>query len=331
MADVAVVGGGISGIACATALADAGLTVDVFDRGHRLGGRLATSTLRETGTAYDGRVVDVGAAYFTVDDPGFGEVVGDWIDRGLARPWTDTFHLADGAQILGIKTGPMRYAAPRGLRSLVEDLATVLPSDLVEIRHPVDVTRVDVREDSASIGDHSYRAVALCGPDPQMDSLVPVEPDRGGFADPPGHAAPLWEPVIALTAVYPERTWDFDAAFVNDDPVLSFLADDGSRRGDDAPVLVAHSTPVLAAGHLVDPVTAAPAMLAVLRNLSGAVPAWFAVKRWTYARPAHARPEPFVFDGVVGRAGDGWAGQPRTQSAWVSGDSLGRAMGEALT
>ena len=153
-----------------------------------------------------------------------------------------------------------------------------------------------------------------------MDVLVPFD------------HAPMWEPVLALVAVYDVRTWDFDGAFVNDDPVLSFVADDGSRRGDGAPVLVAHSTPVLAAGHLANPVTAAPAMLAVLGNLSqGGVPSWFTVKRWTYARPAHARPEVFAFDGIVGRAGDGWAGVPRTQSAWVSGDALGRAMGEALT
>ena len=318
MADVAVIGGGISGIACATALADAGLTVDVLDRGHRLGGRLATSTLRDTGTAYDGRPVDVGASYFTVDDPGFGELVGDWVDRGLVRPWTDTFHIADGTTILGTKSGPMRYAAPRGLRSLVEDLATQLPSDLVEIRHPIDVTAVDIRGDAVRVVDRDYRAVALCGPDPQMDALVPA--DR----------APLWEPVMSLTAVYPERSWDFDGVFVNDDPVLSFIADDGTRRGDDAPVLVAHSTPVLAAGHLADPVTAVPAMLAVLRNLSGGAPAWFNVKRWTYARPAQARPASFALDGVVGRAGDAWHGEPRTQSAWVSGDALGRALAEQL-
>jgi len=318
MADVAVIGGGISGIACATALADAGLTVDVLDRGHRLGGRLATQTLRETGTEYDGRVVDVGASYFTVDDAGFGRVVGDWIDRGLVRPWTDTFHIADGSTLLGTKSGPVRFAAPRGLRSVVEDLAAVLPSDLVEIRHPIDVTSVDVGDGGVSVAGRDYRAVALCGPDPQMDALVAAS------------SAPMWEPVMALVAVYPERTWDFDGAFVNDDPVVSFVADDGSRRGDGAPVLVAHSTPVFAAGHLAEPVTAAPAMLAVLRNLSGAVPAWFTVKRWTYARPAHARAEAFSFDGVVGRAGDSWAGQPRTQSAWVSGDALGREMAGAL-
>jgi renalase len=318
MADVAVVGGGISGIACAAALADAGLTVDVFDRGHRLGGRLATQTLRDTGTPCDGRVVDVGAAYFTVDDMGFGQVVGDWIDRGMVRPWTDTFHLADGSAVLGTKTGPMRYAAPRGLRSLVEDLASELPSDLVEIRHPIDVTELHRTPDGVRVADRDYRAVALCGPDPQMASLAQTSD------------APLWEPVIALTAIYAERTWDFDGAFVNDDPVLSFIADDGSRRGDEAPVLVAHSTPVMAAGHLAEPITAAPAMLAVLRSLTGSAPEWFTAKRWTYARPAHARPEAYSFDGVIGRAGDGWNGEPRTQSAWVSGDALGRAMGERL-
>ena len=320
MADVAVIGGGISGVSCAGALAELGCTVDVYDRGHRLGGRLATQTLRDTGTAYDGRPVDVGASYFTVDDARFGNVVGDWIGRGLLCPWTDTFHIADGSGVIGTKVGPMRYAAPLGLRSLDEDLAGALPSDLVEIRHPFDVTGIDVGPDSVRIADREYRAVALCGPDPQMDVLVP------------GDHAPLWEPVLALVAVYDDRTWDFDGVFVNDDPVLSFVADDGSRRGDDAPVLVAHSTPVLAAGHLANPVTAAPAMLAVLGNLSqGGVPSWFTVKRWTYARPAHARPEVFAFDGVVGRAGDGWTGVPRTQSAWVSGDALGRAMGEALT
>ena len=180
MADVAVIGGGISGIACATALADAGLTVDVLDRGHRLGGRLATQTLRDTGTAYDGRVVDVGASYFTVDDARFGSVVGDWIDRGIVRPWTDTFHIADGSGLLGTKSGPVRYAAPRGLRSLVEDLASVLPSDLVEIRHPLDVTGVTIDDTAVHVADRDYRAIALCGPDPQMDALVPVE------------HAPLW-------------------------------------------------------------------------------------------------------------------------------------------
>ena len=323
MADVAVVGGGISGIACAGALAAAGFTVDVLDRGQRLGGRLAAQTLRDTGTAYDGRPVDVGAAYFTCDDSEFSGVVADWLDRGKAREWTDTFHVADGAGLLGTKLGPMRYAAPRGLRSLVEDLAVRLPSDLVSIRHPQDVAEVIVSEDGVRVGDSTYRAVALCGPDPQMARLVP------GIDLP---TAPLWEPVLALTAVYDQRGWgEVDGVFVNDDAVLSFIADDGRRRGDDAPVIVVHSSPVLAVAHLDDPVQAAPAMLAGLRRiLTHAEPQWFGIKRWTYARPAQARQESCFFDGIVGLAGDAWAGGPRTQSAWVSGRSLGQEIGAVL-
>jgi len=136
---VAVIGGGISGIACAGALAAGGVPVRVFDRGHRIGGRLAAQTLRGTGTVYDGRVVDVGAAYFTARDDRFVEVVDGLIERAVVRPWTDTFHVADPRGIVGPKLGPMRYATPRGLRSVVEDLAGLLPDDLVDIRHPIDV------------------------------------------------------------------------------------------------------------------------------------------------------------------------------------------------
>jgi len=321
MADVAVVGAGISGVACAAALADAGLSVDLLDRGHRLGGRLAAQTLRDTGTRYDGRIVDVGASYFVADDPRFAAVVDDWLERDIARRWTDTFHVADGGGLLGTKTGPWRYAAPRGLRSLVEDLAAQLPSDLVAIAHPRDVSDVVRQGHVVSVDGVEYRAVALCGPDPQMQALMPRTD------------APRWEPVVALTAVWDERTWgDVDGVFVNDDAILTFIADDGRRRGDGAPVLVAHSDPVFAAGHLADPPTAAPMMLAALERIIGAGnPDWFSVKRWTYARPAQARSAEFDFDGAVGWAGDAWCGQPRTQSAWISGDSLGRAMAVALT
>jgi len=328
MADVAVIGGGISGIACARALAARGISVDVLDRGRAIGGRLATQTLRDSGTPWDGRVVDVGASYLTADDPAFVAVVRDWVARGVARGWTDTFHVADAAGIIGPKLGPMRYAAPGGMRSLVVDLASRLPADLVDVRHPVDIAGpVEIGSGGVRVDGADYRAAALCGPDPQMLTLAPAGPVRDALEH-----SPTWEPVMALTAVYDGRTWGpLDGVFVNDDAVLTFVADDGRRRGDDAPVLVAHSTPVLAAAHLRDPAAAAPAMLSALRQIvAGVDPDWFTVKRWTYARPARSRDEDHVLDGVVGAAGDSWARGPRTQAAWVSGDSLGRALADRL-
>jgi renalase len=55
--------------------------------------------------------------------------------------------------------------------------------------------------------------------------------------------AQKWEPVLTAVCTYRKRSWpDFRGAFVNDHPVLATVCDDGDRRGDHAPVLVAHST-----------------------------------------------------------------------------------------
>ena len=53
-----VIGAGISGLACARALTEAGVPVRVLDRGNRAGGRMASRTLH-------GRQVDLGASYLT--------------------------------------------------------------------------------------------------------------------------------------------------------------------------------------------------------------------------------------------------------------------------
>jgi renalase len=62
--NIAVVGAGIAGIACARTLANAGHHVTVFDKGDRAGGRVA-SVDTPFGT------FDHGAQYFTVRDPRF--------------------------------------------------------------------------------------------------------------------------------------------------------------------------------------------------------------------------------------------------------------------
>ena len=144
-----------------------------------------------------------------------------------------------------------------------------------------------------------------------------------------------WEPVLAMVARWPERVWtELDGVYVNESPILTFVADDGARRGDGAPVLVAHADPVFSAGHLDDPEAAAPAMLAELVALLGldaldarSQPEWLQVKRWGVARPAQQRDEPFhLGDARVGLAGDGWHGRPRIEAAYLSGDALGHEL-----
>lgn len=312
-----VVGAGISGVACARALDAAGVPVRVLDRGRRPGGRMASRTFAD-------RVVDLGASYLTAE-PGapFAAVVEDWVARGVARPWTDTFAVAGPGGLEDRKTGPVRYAAPGGLRSLVADLARGL-----DVRQEVTVQRVTGGPDAADVDGEAVPAAVLAVPGPQARRLVD-DPLAGAVLD-----GSDWQPSLAVVLGFDRRAWDADlhGAFVHDDDAVEWIADDGDRRGDGAPVLVAHTPPALAARHLDRPEDALPAVAAAVARVLGLAsePAWTAVHRWTFAKPASPREEPYGLAGRVGACGDGWSAPSRVQSAWSSGNTLGSTLAALL-
>jgi predicted NAD/FAD-dependent oxidoreductase len=269
-----------------------------------------------------GRPVDLGASYFTVPDGSpFAGVVADWQRRGLARPWTDTFAVAGPDGLTGSKPGPLRWGAAAGLRSLVVDLATGLD---VVAEHTVEQVRLD-DAGQPSIDGEAVGAVVLALPDPQAQRLL-EPPVAATLALDPGS----WQPALAVALGFGQRAWpaDLHGAFVHDSPVLDWLADDGSRRGDGAPVLVAHTTPALAGQHLADPDRAVPEVVAAVRRLLqiDADPDWTHVHRWSYAKPGNPRAQDFGLTGRIGVCGDGWAAPSRVESAWRSGDALGRRL-----
>jgi predicted NAD/FAD-dependent oxidoreductase len=291
---VVVVGAGIAGLACARELTAAGVTVRVHERGRVVGGRLASKRL-------DGRYADIGAAYFVADDPAFARLAGQWRTRGLARPWTDTLAVFPGEPT----TGPMRWAAPGGLRSLATDLAEGL-----DVRLNSELTALPEDAD----------AVVLAMPGPQALRLDPP----AAVAE--AARAQVWEPVLAAVCTYGRRSWpQLHGAFVNDHPVLATIFDDGDRRGDDAPVLVAHSTGGFARPRLADPAAAAGELAAAVNEvLALTEQPEVRVHRWTYAQPAPGAPG-FAADGRVWLAGDAF-GRPRVQTAWLSGRAAARAV-----
>lgn len=318
---VVVVGAGIAGISCARVLHEAGVPVRVLDRGRRIGGRMAVRTEQIDGADHP---VDVGAQYLTARDPDFLALVEGWERAGLARPWTDTFHLAGPDGLLGTRTGPVRWAATDGLRSLVEHLAAGL-----EVEHPVDIGEVTVGPDGPEVDGEPAAAVVLAMPDPQALDLLPDELGVSLGLHP--HVA--WSPTIAVWAGWLERWWpDLDGVFVDGSPVVSWIADDGRRRGDGAPVLVAHTEKVLAAGMLDRPGEAAAPVLAELGRILGTgevpEPLWIRAQRWSLASAVAPHPEPFALDlaARVGVCSDAWGPRSRVEQAWLSGRALGRAL-----
>ena len=153
--------------------------------------------------------------------------------------------------------GPVRWAASGGLRSLVAALAEGLP---VALRRPVE--RVDP---GPTVDGETADAVVLAMPDPQARRLLP-----DGSAAAARLEGREWRPVIAVAAGWARREWPpMTAAFVNDHPVLSLVADDGDRRGDGAPVLVAHSVADVARRYDASPDDAVVPMLDALRRSAG--------------------------------------------------------------
>lgn len=339
-----VVGAGISGVACARALHEAGQQVTLLDRGRRIGGRLALRSVPAGlagGTSQQPHAVDIGASYLTTSDERFAAVVSDWVGRGLARPWTDTFGVSDGHGLQRTSTGPMRYGSTDGLRSLVEDLARGL-----DVTHPVHVKRLTQRErggwtlEVEGADDIAADAVVVATPDAQAARIMPEELVAAMYPAGPWQ----WKAVIAVAAAWPSRWWDhlntseqpFEGAFVNDDPMLTWIVDDGRRRGDGAAVLVAHTTPSAAADWLADPSLALPPVLGAVGRITGRTPpepVWTHVQRWGLSQPDRERPAPpyLLHPAGLGVCGDAWGERSSVEGAWLSGTKLGHELGRRLS
>jgi predicted NAD/FAD-dependent oxidoreductase len=150
-----------------------------------------------------------------------------------------------------------------------------------------------------------------------------------------------WEATLTVWAGWPRRWWDagigrdLHGAFVQGSPVVDRILDDGSRRGDDAAVLVVHSTPEHAARWLDDPDGGVPEVLGdLVRLLRGEAPAplFAGARRWSLASPVTPQDRPFALDDetLVGVCGDAWGSKPRVEQAWLSGDALGRELAARL-
>jgi predicted NAD/FAD-dependent oxidoreductase len=309
-----VVGAGIAGTSCARELTAAGIPVRLVERAHVPGGRMASRTLA-------GRKVDLGASYLTCRTPEFAAVVESWSRRGLVRRWTDRFAVLGPDGWGETEPGPVRYGTPAGLRSLVEDLAAGLE---IVFRHEV----ADVAP-GPTVDGQPAAAVVLAMPDPQASDLLADELTEELAAVDGRESAPAF----ALAAGWDRRRWrDLDGVFVSGDPDLAWVADDGRRRGDGAPVLVAHTTAEFAAPHLDQRGAAEPALAALRRVLEiDRPPEWTYLQRWSLASPTEPHDRPYHLGAsMVGLCGDGW-GQPRVETAWTSGRLLGRALVERLS
>ena len=320
-AEVAVIGAGVAGLACARRLTEAGVSVLIYDKGRGPGGRLSG---RRTPI---GRF-DHGAQFMTIRDEGFAAACTAWRAAGLIAEW-DGDHRRHGAPL---GHDPWYVGTPK-MSAFIEHEATALGATFglrlaTPTREAHEKGRWHLRTET---GESAWAAdwVVFAVPAEQADALLP--PSSPLAADARGaRSAPTW----TLMAAWDDAPAPFDSEQPQDGP-LAFVSRQASRPGA-APGhrWVAHATSEWTRAHLeADAATVADALSDALAALigTGERPVHAGAHRWRYAQVEETAEAPFGLDEAngLGTCGD-WHVAPRIESAWVSGDGLGSALADRL-
>jgi len=299
---VAILGAGMAGAAAARQLADAGLTVAVFDKGRTVGGRMAT---RRDGSLQ----FDHGAQFMRAHGPAFAAQLADWERNGIVAPWA-------GA---GRRVGVPDMSAP--VRALLTGLPVASAVTITRIRREDHAWQLD---DASGVLHGPFDAVAITCPAPQVTMLLATS----GYTLPGVERAtyaPCWSLMIAAAAEIS------DILVEPRDSPIGLLALDASKPGrPDGMRLTVHATPDWSRDHLEAPREAiVAALLTAAEHQLGTTlqPTYAEAHRWRYAQVERAAEVPNLYDPALrlGAAGD-WCLGARIEAAYDSGSALAAAI-----
>ena len=307
---VAVVGAGLSGIACAASLHQGGLSVSLFDKSRGVGGRMATRRLPEIADIAEGTLaLDHGATLFGARTPRFRAVLARAEAAGAVARWTPRVH----SQWPG--TGPaMVWTATPDMPALARHLRADLP---LHLQHTVQRLQRTAAGWLLHMAEGSqagpFDQVVLALPPAQAAALLGGHHEGWAETLRQVHMQPCW----TLMAASADVDWPWDAAEPGRGP-LAWVVRDDRKPGREVPAgtatWVAQASAEWSAAHLEDsPESVTRALCEALaellpdRSAAGTAagtaggtgsasrrraPKWLhaTVHRWRYALPAVATP-----------------------------------------
>jgi predicted NAD/FAD-dependent oxidoreductase len=323
MSDVAIIGAGISGLACARKLVAAGHSVTLFDKGRGPGGRM--SSKREA-TPLGEVAFDHGAQFFTARDASFAAFVATLESQGIVAPWSNVVRALPGGETAPF-TETLWVGVPK-MSSVVRAL-----SDACDVRWGIQITRVEkgakglqLFADTHAFGPFERLVVAV--PAEQASVLLSTLAPELAKAASSVTSAPCWAAMFAFDRALelPFNGCEFSAH-----STLGFVAQNHTKPGRaDITSLVVHANAAWSSAHLESSAEAvSEALLAALASITAVpAPVFSAAHRWRYARIAKGLGEGALWDDALqlGLCGD-WLIAPRIESAFVSGEQLAARIG----
>jgi renalase len=310
---IAIVGAGISGLACAELLRDAGHSVRLFDKGRGPGGRMAT---RRVATACGEASFDHGAQYFTARTDEFRAAVTAWEAAGVAAPWPIA--------------GDDAWVGAGAMNGIVKAMAARL-----DVAFGVTVTGFDrsagqwrVRHDQGFEGPFDALVVAI----PAEQAAVLLSLHDFGMAQVAlrARSQPCWTAMFAFA-----EPLEATHAPVRDIGIINWAVRNSAKPGRSGPESwVVQAQPEWSRQWLeASSEQVATDLLEHLCEALGvplAQPLAAMAHRWRFAMSSGTGDEAlWCEDKAIGACGD-WLIAPRVESAWHSGRALAqRILGEA--
>ncbi len=336
---VAIIGAGIAGLSCATALQNAGAEVTLFEKSRGVSGRLSTRVT-------DYWQCDHGAQYFTARDSLFHDEVQRWIDYAVAQEWQPLLKVFDGYTFLkkDNDSNTTRYVGyPKNnapAKFLAKELHVVSETTVIGIHKQAGKWLINGMEHGIYPG--RFDDVILAIPAPQAGTLLKnTTSDLLHICN-----AVIMRPCFALMLQYDYTIpCQFDGLFIQAG-LLSWVARDSAKPGRkvassrSSDVWVLHATAEWSALHVNDDreriaqimLSEFNHLLMVDASIQASAHALIAPKSQSLHRWLYADAEKYLTDIChydtsqrIGICGD-WTNGGKVQGAWLSGLHLAKQL-----
>ena len=299
--DVVVIGAGLSGLMCASALQQGGYEVIILDKSRGVGGRCASRRV-------DNIPLDHGLPYLEIQGSNTENLVKQLQQDNILQLWQGDIYELDGDS--NLRKIPMikRYVANSGINTIAKYLAKDL-----DIRKQHRATEIKLNKNKSwEIIYHSNNKIAsiyskklvIAIPAPQALELVISIRDQLPQEFITQLQSVTFHPCIAVMAEYDskylEQLPSWQGVRFNKNSDLAWIASDSSKRKHPTKtIFVLHSTAQFAKNYLES-----SDLMSVGKNLletaSSQLLPWlnspqnFQVHRWRYAIPNHYLSVPYI-------------------------------------
>ena len=303
---IAIIGAGISGLACASLLDGNGHLITLYDKGRGPGGRMSS---RRVQLGKETISFDHGCQYFTAEHPSFVSIVSSWAKEGLIEPWK-----AAGEEAwVGVPTmsALVRYLAADKVVYWNNHITYLEKKGQRWIIHS------DKKKQAADV-------VIIAVPSEQVASLLKGASAEHGLDVPSTVSYPCWSVMVSFSESLPIAR-DFSKIQSNIIATAARNSNKPDRKGNETWVL--HATSSWSEKMLLsDSEAVAEALLKeflIIHEVPPLKPNYLSAHRWRFAFPQTETRREAIWNekSRIGLCGDYLVG-PRVEGAWLSGERL---------